>query len=84
MRPEVSGTADALAGASETKQRRQAQHKRRYQKLNIVYSRMLFISLTEFGTDISCVLAMDYLRVLKAGEGQCQTLQRTCEQCTSP
>jgi hypothetical protein len=32
MRPEVSGTADALAGASETKQRRQAQHKRPYQK----------------------------------------------------
>jgi hypothetical protein len=32
MRPEVSGTADALAGASETKQRRQAQHKKRYPK----------------------------------------------------
>jgi hypothetical protein len=34
MRPEVSGTADALAGASETKQRRQAQHKAAYQKLS--------------------------------------------------
>src|SRR5262245_6174509 len=32
MRPEVSGTADALAGASETKQRRQAQQKLGYQK----------------------------------------------------
>jgi hypothetical protein len=30
---EVSGTADALAGASETKQRRQAQHKKGYQIL---------------------------------------------------
>ena len=52
MRPEVSGTADALAGASETKQRRQAQYKRGYQILNTPRVPSVFISAVsrELGT----------------------------------